>query len=133
MKPTRKVSRRSFAASVLGGVVLGGSATALLAGAATAQTMPYTGVTDADSNDQEGRGIGVRNAPGRGGPGGQNNGDSTGCSDADAGPGSDPGGRGVRCGGQSSYPRSTTPTTTRHCTDSDSGNNADPVGQGVRC
>ena len=43
-----------------------------------------------------------------------------------------PGGRGVRCNGQTP-PRRYPPGHTRHCTDSDRGSGADPVQQGRRC
>ena len=157
MKASRKLNRRSFAASVLGGAMLGGGATALLAGRAGAQPR-YTGTTDCDSganHDQPGYGAGNRtqytdndsgpNADTRchgRGPNGQSQGSvsgngrygepQTGCSDSDSGSGSDPAGRGVRCNGHTPDPRYPT-SNTRHCTDSDSGNNADAVGYGVRC
>jgi hypothetical protein len=81
MKRTRKLSRRSFLATVAGGVAAAGA-------------------------------IGVI-APGRAG--------AFQCSDSDSGAGSDPGGRGRRCGYGGG------------CSDSDSGSYADPHGRGRRC
>ena len=158
MKASRKLNRRSFLASVAGGVAVGGGVTNLLVDGAQAQS--YTGVTDSDTGnvrDRPGYGVGTRNRytdrdtgpnadpqfHGRG-PNGRAEGAvsgngaygdaASGCSDSDSGPGSDPGGRGRHCGAnQTPYPRSTTPTHTRHCTDSDRGNNADPVQQGRHC
>ena len=155
MEPTRKPSRRSFMGQVLGGAAIGGSLV-LVSGRAQAQT--YSGVTDSDTGnprDRPGYGTGVRNrytdrdtgpnadrqfegrgpaARGEGATSGQGRygGIGSGCSDSDGGQGSDPGGRGVRCNGQTPerrYP----PGHTRHCTDSDRGNHADPVQGGVRC
>jgi hypothetical protein len=157
MNPSRKVSRRSFVGSVLGGVVIGGGATALVIGRAEAQV--YSGVTDSDTgqvHDRPGYGVGTRNQytdrdtgpnadpqfHGRGPNGGEEGSVSgngrydepvRGCSDTDGGPGSDPAGRGRRCGGNPAWPRSQTPTHTRHCTDSDRGGNADPVQEGRHC
>ena len=152
MKASRRLSRRSFVASVIGGAALGGSATALVTGQAQAQNTRYSGVTDSDTGehaDRPGYGVGVRNqytdrdtGPGAdpqfhgrgpngrppGAPSGQGSyGEPpTNCSDTDSGANADPGGRGRRCGG-SAWPRSNVPENTRHCTDSDRGNNADPV------
>ena len=64
MKASRKLNRRSFFGSVLGGVVAGGGATMLVTGRAEAQNMRYSGVTDADTGehaDRPGYGIGTRN------------------------------------------------------------------------
>lgn len=161
MKISRKLNRRSFFASVVGGVVVGGGAVALVGGGARAQSnQTYTGVTDADTGagraDRPGYGTGVRNrytdrdtGPGSDpqfggrGPGARQPGSpsgtgsyqepATGCSDADAGSTADPGGRGRSCGRRPIYERNTTPTRTRHCTDSDRGNSADLPQQGVRC
>jgi hypothetical protein len=161
MKPSHKLSRRSFFASVAGGVLIGGGSVATLTGRARAQSnQTYTGVTDADTGagraDRPGYGTGVRNRytdndtgpgadpqfGGRGpnrnspnAPSGQGSyfGSPSYCSDSDSGPGSDPGGRGRRCGTGYVQERSTTPTHTRHCTDSDRGNNADLPQQGRRC
>jgi hypothetical protein len=158
MKASRRLTRRSFVASVLGGAALGGSATALITGRAQAQNMRYSGVTDSDTGehaDRPGYGVGTRNQytdrdtgpnadpqfHGRG-PNGRPEGSvsgqgsygdaPSGCSDNDSGPGSDPGGRGRRCNGQTPLQRYP-PGHTRHCTDSDRGGGADPVQQGVRC
>jgi hypothetical protein len=153
MKASRRLNRRSFVASVIGG-----SATALLTAEAGAQNTRYSGVTDSDTGehaDRPGYGVGTRNQytdqdtgpnadaqfHGRG-PNGRREGSVSGqgsygdaasnCSDTDTGPGSDPGGHGRRCNGQSP-PRSNVPTHTRHCTDSDRGGGADPVQEGRRC
>lgn len=155
MGPTRRPSRRSFMGQVLGGVAVGGALVAF-AGRARAQT--YSGVTDADTGevrDRPGYGVGTRNRytdsdtgpnadrqfEGRG-PAGRGEGSvsgtgrygeaPSGCSDSDSGSGSDPGGRGVRCNGQTPL-RRYPPGHTRHCTDSDRGSGADPVEQGRRC
>lgn len=108
MKQLRKVSRRSFLATVAGatgGVVFAGAGHA-----ATSQ-----GCTDSDP------------APPRGDPGarGRNctNRPQTGCSDSDSGSNGDPGGAGRNC---SSQPQA-------GCSDSDSGRNGDPSGRGRRC
>lgn len=156
MEPTRRPSRRSFLSQVLGGVV-GVGALAMVAGRAGAQA--YSGVTDSDTGnvrDRPGYGVGTRNrytdqdtgpnrdaqfhgrgpaARGEGGVSGSGRYDEPvrGCSDTDGGPGSDPGGRGRRCSGNPAWPRSNTPTHTRHCTDSDRGVGADPVQEGRRC
>jgi len=160
MKASRKLNRRSFVASVVGGAAFGGSATALITGRAEAQNTRYSGVTDSDTGehaDRPGYGTGSRNQytdqdtgpnadaqfHGRG-PNARNEGSVSGqgryqepvsgCSDTDGGSGADPGGRGRRCSGSSQYwPRNNTPTHTRHCTDSDRGPQADLVQQGVRC
>ena len=149
-----RLTRRSFMTSVVGGTIAGG-ATALITGPAQAQT--YSGVTDCDAgngHDRPGYGTGTNNrytdsdtgpqgdprCQGRGparNPGapsghGRYGGVASGCSDSDTGTGSDPGGRGVRCNGQTP-PTRYPPTNTRHCSDSDRGNNADPLQQGRRC
>ena len=157
MEPTRKPSRRSFLYQVIGGVAVGG-ALAGHAGRAGAQNTRYSGVTDSDTGehaDRPGYGTGTRSqytdqdtgpnadaqfhgrgpaARGEGGVSGTGSygGAASGCSDSDGGPGSDPGGRGVRCNGQTP-PRQYPPGHTRHCTDSDRGVGADPVQQGRRC
>lgn len=141
---------------VLGGVFTGGALAVVAAPAEAYQS--YSGVTDSDTgtvHDRPGYGVGTRNrytdqdtGPNRDpqfggrGPAGRGEGATSGtgrygeaasgCSDSDGGPGSDPGGRGVRCNGQTP-PRRYPPGHTRHCTDSDTGNRADPVQQGVRC
>jgi hypothetical protein len=154
MKTSRRLNRRSFIASVAGGTALGGSAIALVTGRAEAQNTRYSGVTDSDTGlgaDRPGYGTGVRtqhtdrdtgpNADaqfhGRGPPGdisgqGRYGEYPSGCSDSDGGTGADPGGRGVRCNGQTPPTRYPTENS-RHCTDSDRGNNADLVQHGVHC
>jgi hypothetical protein len=152
MKASRKLNRRSFVASVVGGA-------ALVTGTARAQNMRYSGVTDSDTGehaDRPGYGTGTRNQytdqdtgpnadaqfHGRG-PNGRPEGSvsgtgrydepARGCSDTDTGSGSDPGGRGRRCGGNPAWPRNNVPTHSRHCTDSDRGVGADPVQEGRHC
>lgn len=159
MKASRKLNRRSFFGTVLGGAMAGGGATMLVTGRAQAQNTRYSGVTDSDTGgnaDRPGYGVGTRNRytdqdtgpnadrqfEGRG-PNARPDGSTSGtgnygeyarpCSDSDGGPGADPGGRGVRCNGQTPQRRNDTPTHTRHCTDSDRGVGADPVQQGRRC
>ena len=155
MKSERRLNRRSFVATVAGGVITTGGAAALIIDPAHAQN--YSGVTDCDSgsnHDRPGYGTGTNNrytdrdtgpsgdprcqgrGPARreGTPSGHGRygGVASNCSDSDGGPGSDPGGRGVRCNGQTPdtrYP----PSHTRHCTDSDRGPNADLPQRGVRC
>jgi hypothetical protein len=83
MKPTRKLSRRSFLTRVAGGAIVGGGAMIALSGSAHAQA------TDGDSGanaDPAGRG--------RGGAGNR----IRGCTDADSGANADPpsAGRGNR-------------------------------------
>ena len=80
MKPTHKLSRRSFLTRVAGGAVVGGGAMMALTGGAQAFQ-----VTDADTGataDPGGRGRGGANRRIRG------------CTDADGGPTADPGGAG---------------------------------------
>src|ERR1700712_3323381 len=137
MKASRRLNRRSFVASVVGGAALGGSATAFVTGQARAQKMRHSGGTDSDTGehaDRPGYGTGTRNQytdqdtgpnadaqfHGRG-PNGRREGapsgqgsygeGASGCSDSDSGPGSDPGGRGRRCGGGQAWPRNK-PTAT---------------------
>jgi hypothetical protein len=103
MKPTRKLSRRSFLGRVAGGAIVGGAALTVLTGPAEAMQ-----ASDSDSGpnaDPSGRGRGNPN-----------------CSDSDSGQYGDPGGRGRRCG-----------RTNTGCSDSDSGQNGDPSGRGRRC
>lgn len=158
MEPARRPSRRSFLYQVMGGVAVGG-ALAGYAGRAGAQNTRYSGVTDSDTGehgDRPGYGTGTRTqytdqdtgpnadaqfhgrgpaASGEGSTSGTGRYEApvSGCSDRDAGPGSDPGGRGRQCSGNRPWPRSEVPTHTRHCTDSDRGVGADPVEQGRRC
>jgi hypothetical protein len=113
MKPTRKLSRRSFFAAVAGGV-----ATASLIGVVgTEEAQAQSGCSDSDSGrygDPGGNGRRCRSGYGR---------RRTGCTDRDTGRGSDGVGYGRRCG--SGYrPR---------CSDSDSGRYGDPSGRGRRC
>lgn len=80
MKPTRKLSRRSFLTRVAGGAIVGGGAMVALAGGAQAFQ-----VTDGDAGataDPAGRGRGGANRRIRG------------CSDADSGANGDPAGNG---------------------------------------
>jgi hypothetical protein len=103
MKPTRRVSRRSFLVRVAGGALAGGAALTVLGGEAGAQ-----GVTDSDTGpaaDPRGRGRGA-------------------LTDTDSGPSSDqPGkGRGPR--------RASCAAGGRRLTDGDSRPNADAAGCG---
>ena len=128
MKPTRKVSRRSFLATVAGGAVAGAAEITVASESAIAQTGvtnsdPYdpggtgrTGITNSDPSDRPGYGrrrggtdSDPYDAPGRGRG-------RTGYTDSDP---SDPAGGG-RGGG-------------RRCTDSDVGSYRDPIGRGRRC
>ena len=104
MKSTRKVSRRSFMARVVGGAVAGGGALVALSTAAEAQ------VSDNDTgtnSDPAGRGRGVTDndsgansdAPGRG-----RGSRRRACSDNDSGANSDPSGRGRGTGRSDSDP-----------------------------
>lgn len=80
MKPTRKLSRRSFLTRVAGGAIVGGGAMIALTGGAQAFQ-----VTDADAgatSDPPGRG--------RGGAGAR----IRGCTDGDSGASADPAGNG---------------------------------------
>ncbi len=98
MRIRRQLNRRSFLASVSGGLVAGG-ALALIGGApraARAQTGPWTGVTDSDSGSY------ADNAGHGRGPGGNRYGQpaqpqrQTGYSDSDSGANADPSGAGRR-------------------------------------
>jgi hypothetical protein len=157
MQTSRKCNRRSFMTRVAGGMLATGGAAILVTGPADAQN--YSGVTDCDSGngaDRPGYGTGNRNqytdrdtgpnadprCHGRGpnqaegstsgyGRYGYDN-RASGCSDADGGPGADPGGRGIRCSGRTPVEQNP-PSHTRHCSDSDSGPHADLIGHGVRC
>lgn len=135
----KRLNRRSFMATVLGGVAATG-ATTLIAGEAQAQQRPTgrsdsdsgsyadranygrTGITDSDPYDGVGRGVG--SGGGGGGAsgltdsdpvdrGGNGRGNGTGVTDSDSGSGSDPAGRGYS-----------------GLTDSDSGSNRDRAGHG---
>ena len=112
MKNSRKVSRRSFMARVVGGTVVGGGALVALGGTAKALQITdgdpgdpanRTGLTDSDSGDRAGNGRG-RTARYRA------------CSDNDSGSNADAAGAG-RGNGRS---------------DSDSGNGSDRPGCGRR-
>jgi hypothetical protein len=105
MTPTRKLSRRSFLATVAGTVAAAGAITIVATDAAEA----FQG-SDSDSGPNA-------DPPGRPGGGGR-----TGCTDSDSGGYSDPPGNG-RC--RRRVYRS-------GCTDSDSGRYSDPAGNG-RC
>jgi hypothetical protein len=134
MKPTRKLSRRSFLATVAGTVAAAGAITIVATDAAEAQS----GCTDSDSGsyaDQAGNG---RRCGGGGRP-------RTGCTDSDSGRYSDPAGRG-RCRrrvrrsgctdsdtGRHSDPAGNGRCRRRSCTDSDTGRYADRPGAGRRC
>ncbi len=133
MKPSRKLSRRSFFSQVAGGVIAGGGALAAMTGKARAQVTDSdprdvpgagtgTGITDTDTGairDPIGRGRGSRPPP------------RSGCSDNDAG---DPTGNGRRC---RQYPNDASddgadaPPRRTGLTDSDRGSpNADMEGFG---
>ena len=115
MKPTRKLNRRSFLRRVAGGAV-GLGALGAIDGSASAQTGPYTGITDTDSgsyadNAGHGRGPGGnRSAQPQSNEGvtdsdpadlpGHGRGGYTGYSDNDSGATADPSGRGRRRGEQ---------------------------------
>jgi hypothetical protein len=149
MKPSHKLVRRSFLASVVGGA----AAAAFLPGQAGAQNVRYSGVTDCDSGsgaDRPGYGTGDRTqhtdsdtgptgdarCHGRGTSSGSSSGTqypgrtATGCSDRDYGQYGDPSGYGRRCRGETPDPRARQPSG---CTDSDRGANADSVGNGRVC
>ena len=153
MRASRKLSRRSFVGSVVGSAILGGSATALVTGAAGAQ-MPYSGVTDCDTgsgSDRPGYGRGVRNqitdndtgpnsdprCRGRGSNSGSTGTQynpreqpNTGCSDNDYGQWGDPGGHGRRCRGMEPNPYA---PHYSGCTDNDPPSTGDSAGNGRRC
>jgi hypothetical protein len=80
MKPTRRLSRRSFLAVVAGGAATAGAVGLIAPG--RAEAMQCTDADTGSSSDPAGRG---RNCGG--------------CSDSDSGPSGDPSGRGRRCGG----------------------------------
>ena len=116
MQPTRKLSRRSFVARVLGG---GASAGALLAVTGEAKAFQETDSDRGPKADQAGHGRGRT---------GESDGDPsdpagygrprTGCTDGDGGSNGDPAGRGRGSG---------------VCSDRDRGPGADPPGRGQRC
>lgn len=122
-KPKKPLNRRSFMATVVGGVAVAGAASTLIAGEAKAQQRP-TGRTDSDSGnnaDQGGYGrTGVTDSdpydrPGYGVSSGQ-----TGLTDSDSGGNADAVGNG----------RGATRSTRSGLTDSDSGSAADQGGYG---
>lgn len=132
MKPTRKLSRRSFLRRVGGGAVGAGSFLALT-GCAT------TGYTDSDPFDPIGGGRGGRwggvtdadtgayaDPPGRGRGGG-------GYTDNDRGRYADPPGRGRGGGGNSDNDPYDPVGQGGGCTDADRGRHADPAGSGRNC
>lgn len=100
------LNRRSFLTKVMGVAILGGGATAAVAGAAH-RAPPGSGnmIVDADPSD-----------PAR--PPSANS-TRSGCSDSDSGSSADPPGAGRRCGSRNSG-----------ISDSDSGPNADPPNMG---
>jgi hypothetical protein len=102
MKPTRRVSRRSFLVRVAGGALIAGAALTVLGGEAGAFQ-----ITDSDSGpgaDPRGRGRGA-------------------LTDSDRGPSADQPGKGRG-------PRRTSCAAGRAVTDGDSGPNADAAGCG---
>jgi len=136
MKPTRKLSRRSFFATVAGGIATAG----IIATVGATEAEAQSGCSDSDSGsygDPGGNGRRCRGNYGRRrtgctdrdvGRGADGVGYGrrcgyrpAGCSDSDSGRYGDPSGRGRRCGGR------------RHCSDSDTGRYADPIGRGRRC
>src|SRR5688500_4444930 len=135
MKPTRKLNRRSFLATVAGAsAAVGAGALGIIGGSARAQTGPYTGVTDTDSGshaDNAGHGRG----PGGNSSGQPQNQPQTGHTDRDP---SDPVGGG-RGGGVTGY-SDTDPTDPSGrgrnrrqetgITDSDTGPFRDAIGRG---
>lgn len=119
MKPARKLTRRSFFATVAGGAVGSAGALTLVSDDAAAQRQ-CSGSTDSDggaSRDPVGCGRGGRPPSLNQGPPAQ-----TGVTDTDLGPGSDPVGRGR--GGSRARPPSA------GVTDGDTGQYADRAGSG---
>jgi hypothetical protein len=131
MTPTRKLSRRSFLATVAGTVAAAGVITVVAADPAEAFQ------TDSDSGPNS-------DPPG----GGRGNRGGSGCTDSDTGRYSDPAGNG-RCrrrarssgctdrdSGRYSDPAGNGRCRRRQrrsCTDSDTGRYSDPAGRGRRC
>lgn len=101
MKPTRKMSRRSFLGQVAGGVV--GGAALVATGATAAEAMQVSDRDTGANSDPAGRGY-------------------TGYSDSDSGANADRPNHGRR----GRRPAS----SQRPCTDNDTGRNSDPVGGG---
>src|SRR6185436_13756416 len=94
MKPTRRLSRRSFLGRVAGGAIAGGAALTVLGSPAEALQ-----VSDSDSgpnSDPPGRGRGNGYSDSDSGPNSDppGRGRGNGISDSDSGPNSDPPGRG---------------------------------------
>ena len=134
MTPTRKLSRRSFLATVAGTVAAAGAITIVAADPAEAFQ------TDSDSGPNSDPPGGGRGKGGRRGGSGCTDSDTgrysdpagngrcrrrvnrSGCTDSDSGRYSDPAGNG-RCRRRQR----------RSCTDSDSGRYSDPAGRGRRC
>ena len=123
MKPTRKLTRRSFLGRVAGGVV--GGAALLAAGAQEAQALQVSDRDTGNNSDPIGRGYtgysdsdNGRNADrvNHGRRGRRSGGGIQGCTDNDRGSNADPGGRGRGTGHS----------------DNDSGRNSDPGGCGRR-
>ena len=123
MKPTRKLTRRSFLGRVAGGVV--GGAALLATGAQEAEALQVTDRDTGSNSDPVGRGYtgysdsdSGRNADrvNHGRRGRRARGGIQGCTDNDRGSNSDPAGRGRGTG----------------ASDSDSGRNSDPAGCGRR-
>jgi len=110
MKPTRKLSRRSFLASVAGTV----AAVGVISVVATDPAEAQSGCSDSDSGRYGDPGGNGRRCGGGGG--------RSGCTDSDTGRYSDPAGNG-RCRRR---------VRQSGCTDSDTGRNSDPAGNG-RC
>ena len=112
MKPTRKLTRRSFLGVVAGGVAAVGAVGLLASDEAEAQT----GCTDSDTGSYADRPDNGRRCGHR-----RRRVYRSGCTDRDTGRYADPAGNG-RCRSRR-----------RSCTDSDTGSNADPAGRGRRC
>jgi len=108
MKPTRKLSRRSFLATVAGTVAAAGVITV----AATDPAEAQSGCSDSDSGSYSDPANNGRRCGNRG---------RSGCTDNDTGRYADPAGNG-RC----------RRVNRSGCTDSDTGRNSDPAGNG-RC
>jgi hypothetical protein len=147
MKPTRKLSRRSFLGRVAGGALVSAAAITVVTDEASAQS----GCSDSDSGrygDPGGNGRRCRRRTGCSDRdpsdpvnfGRRCGGRPSGCSDRDP---SDPVGRGRRCGARPSGCSDRDPNDPvgrgrhcgrrRSCTDRDTGRYSDPVGRGRRC
>ena len=122
MKPTRKLTRRSFLGRVAGGVV--GGAALIATGAHEAEALQVSDRDSGSNSDPAGRGYtgysdrdSGRNADRvNHGRRGRRGGGIQGCTDNDRGSNSDPAGRGHGNG----------------ASDNDSGRNSDPAGCGRR-